>query len=179
MTTLPPDLTHQTTTNYTKFNLFLILWYPDLKHESECYHSSGYNSSEAIYKSFFRNLGLDYQQTFRLKPSVFISEVCHVIVHYHVTNVEERRRGPGPKCETERTGAPPFCSGKFKKSLRKCGYPDWVFSENQKDRDERGCGTGNIKRGHKAWVTIPYIRGLSENIKNILKEHGVTVFYKP
>ena len=60
---------------------------------------------------FFRNLGLDYQQTFRLKPSVFISEVCHVIVHYHVTNVEERRRGPGPKCETERTGAPPFCSG--------------------------------------------------------------------
>lgn len=54
-----------------------------------------------------------------------------------------------------------------------------MFSENQKDRDERGCGTGNIKRGHKAWVTIPYIRGLSENIKNILKEHGVTVFYKP
>ena len=67
----------------------------------------------------------------------------------------------------------------IKKSLRKCGYPDWVFSENQKDRDERGCGTGNIKRGHEAWVTIPYIRGLSENIKNILKEHGVTVFYKP
>ena len=39
---------------------------------------------------------------FQLKPSVFTSEVCHVVVHYHVTNVEERRREPGPKCETER-----------------------------------------------------------------------------
>ena len=67
--------------------------------------------TEIIYKSFCRNLGIDYQQTFRRKPSVFISEVCRVIVHYHVTNVEERRRGPGPKCETERTGAPLFCSG--------------------------------------------------------------------
>ena len=28
---LPPELTHQTTTNYTKFNLFLILWYPDFE----------------------------------------------------------------------------------------------------------------------------------------------------
>ena len=27
---LAPDLTHQTTTNHTKFNPFLILWYPDL-----------------------------------------------------------------------------------------------------------------------------------------------------
>ena len=54
-----------------------------------------------------------------------------------------------------------------------------AFSGNRKDRDERGCGTGNIKRGHKAWVTIPYIRCLSENIKNILEEHGVTAFYKP
>ena len=70
-----------------------------------------HNTMKQFINLFFRNLGLDYQQTFRLKPSVFISEVCHVIVHYHVTNVEERRRGPGPKCETERTGAPPFCSG--------------------------------------------------------------------
>ena len=31
ITTLPPDLTHQTITNYTKFNLFLILWCPDLE----------------------------------------------------------------------------------------------------------------------------------------------------
>ena len=67
----------------------------------------------------------------------------------------------------------------IKKSPRKCGYPDWAFSRNQKDHDERVCGTDNIKRGHKALVTIPYIRGLSENIKNILKEHGVTSFYKP
>ena len=43
---------------------------------------------------------------FQLKPSVFISEVCHVIVNHHVTNVEEWRRGPRPNCETERTGAP-------------------------------------------------------------------------
>ena len=67
----------------------------------------------------------------------------------------------------------------IKKSLRKCGYPDWVFSGNQKDHDERGCGIENIKKGHKAWVTIANIRGLSENIKNILKEHGVIAFYKP
>ena len=61
------------------------------------------------FQIFFWNFGLDYKQTFRLKPSVFISEVCHVVVHYHVTTVEERRTGPGPNCETERTGAsPPF-----------------------------------------------------------------------
>ena len=37
-----------------------------------------------------------------------------MVVHYHLTNVEEQRQGPGPTCETERTGAPPpppFCSG--------------------------------------------------------------------
>ena len=54
-----------------------------------------------------------------------------------------------------------------------------MFSGNKKDHCERGGGIDNIKRRHKAWVTIPYIRGLSENIKNILKEHGVTAFYKP
>ena len=47
-------------------------------------------------------------------------------------------------------------------------YPDWVFSGNQKDHDEQGCGIDKIK-----------IQGLSENIKNILKGHGVTAFYKP
>ena len=68
----------------------------------------------------------------------------------------------------------------IKKSLRKCGYPDWVFIGNQKDHDERvGGGIDNIKRGHNAWVTIPYIRGLSENIENILKEHCVTAFCIP
>ena len=52
-------------------------------------------------RTFFKNLFLEFwcqfKQTFRLKPSVFISEVCHVIENYHVTNVEERRRGPAPK----------------------------------------------------------------------------------
>ena len=65
-------------------------------------------------------------------------------------------------------------------SLRKCGYPEWVFSENQKKHDERESGSDNIKKGgHKAWITIPYIRGISKNIKTILKEHGITTFYKP
>ena len=67
-----------------------------------------------------------------------------------------------------------------KTSLQKCGYPEWVFSENQKKHNEQDGGSDNIKgRGHKAWITIPYIRGISENIKNILKEHGITAFYKP
>ena len=42
-----------------------------------------------------------------------------------------------------------------------------------------GVALKTSRGGHKAWVTIPYIRGLSESIKNILKEHGVTAFYKP
>ena len=41
-----------------------------------------------------------------------------------------------------------------------------------------GVGIDNINLGHKVWVNIPYIRGLSEIIKNTLKEHGVTAFYK-
>lgn len=70
----------------------------------------------------------------------------------------------------------------IKKSLGKCRYPDWVFRGNQKHHDERGGRGGGVAlktpRGweHKAWVIIPFIRGLSENIKNILKEHGVTAF---
>ena len=59
-----------------------------------------------VFKIFFWHFGPNYQQTFQLKSSVFISEVCHVIENYHVTNVEERRIGPGPNCKTERTGAP-------------------------------------------------------------------------
>lgn len=67
----------------------------------------------------------------------------------------------------------------IKQSLWKCGYPDWLFSGNQKYQNKWGCGIDNIKEEHKPWVTIPYIQGLSENIKNILKENGVTTFYKP
>lgn len=54
-----------------------------------------------------------------------------------------------------------------------------MFSGNQKYQNKWGCGIDNIKEEHKPWVTIPYIQGLSENIKNILKENGVTTFYKP
>ncbi|XP_068723335.1 uncharacterized protein [Montipora capricornis] len=70
----------------------------------------------------------------------------------------------------------------IKSSLRKCGYPEWAFQKagarnrqtNSTDRGYKGQG-----RTTKASITIPYVAGISEKIKNAFKAHGISACYKP
>ncbi|XP_068684969.1 uncharacterized protein [Montipora foliosa] len=70
----------------------------------------------------------------------------------------------------------------IKSSLRKCGYPEWAFQKaggrnrqtNNTDQGDKGQG-----RTTRANITIPYVAGISEKIKNAFKAHGISTCYKP
>ena len=65
-----------------------------------------------------------------------------------------------------------------KGSLKNCGYPDWAFSKaNKKKPANAAPNTGGGQS--KTRVTLPYIAGISERVKNHLKTFGITTSFKP
>ena len=59
--------------------------------------------------------------------------------------------------------------------LRDNGYKDWMFKTVKKRKPEQN-NTETIKtRSFK----LPYIRGVSEQLARIYKQHGVNTFFKP
>ena len=64
----------------------------------------------------------------------------------------------------------------IKTSLQRCGYPNWAFQKvNKAKQRNKGAAGQSIK----ARVTIPYIAGLSERIKNSYKSFGIATSFKP
>ncbi|XP_072037613.1 uncharacterized protein [Amphiura filiformis] len=65
----------------------------------------------------------------------------------------------------------------IQKSLGCCGYPNWAFTKAKKTKEHTQ--NQNAETGTGTQVTIPYISGLSERIKNTLKSFGIATSYKP
>ena len=66
-------------------------------------------------------------------------------------------------------------------ALSNCGYPDWALNSvknkttRKKSKDSRQ-RTTNLNRG---FITIPFIKGLTEPLKRIYSNYGVKVCVKP
>ena len=65
----------------------------------------------------------------------------------------------------------------IQKSLGCCGYPNWAFTKAKKTKEHTQ--NQNAETGTGTQITIPYISGLSERIKNTLKSFGIATSYKP
>ncbi|XP_068685018.1 uncharacterized protein [Montipora foliosa] len=61
--------------------------------------------------------------------------------------------------------------------LPRVGLPEGGCKERQTNNSDRGDrGQGQTTRAN---ITIPYVAGISEKIKNALKAHGISTCYKP
>ncbi len=69
----------------------------------------------------------------------------------------------------------------IRKALNTCGYPNWVINkgtrivEEPEKRKEKPQG----EKKKKGLAVIPYVKGLGEKIKRILKSHNVATAFKP
>ncbi|XP_072041165.1 uncharacterized protein [Amphiura filiformis] len=77
----------------------------------------------------------------------------------------------------QRPRGPPGEQNHIQKSLGCCGYPNWAFTKAEKTKEHTQ--NQNAETGTGTQVTIPYISGLSERIKNTLKSFGIATSYKP
>ena len=67
-----------------------------------------------------------------------------------------------------------------KKVLKVNGYRNWTFKLPKKKKtgtDQAEPETGTLKR--KTPVALPYIKGLSEKLQRIFRQHGIPSFHKP
>ncbi|XP_072014754.1 uncharacterized protein [Amphiura filiformis] len=67
----------------------------------------------------------------------------------------------------------------LQKALGNCGYPGWAFTKANKTKDSTKPTTGEVNHDNRTQVTIPYIAGLSERLKNSFKSFGITTCFKP
>ena len=69
-------------------------------------------------------------------------------------------------------------------ALKTCGYPNWSITKVKRQiATKKAVGKPKVRqskrdksRGH---VVLPYIKGLSEKLSRILKDHQVSTSYKP
>ena len=67
-------------------------------------------------------------------------------------------------------------------SLGNCGYPDWAFTKANKSKQPSQSPQSNKDDNTSVQarqVTIPYIAGVSERLKNSYKSFGISTAFKP
>ncbi|XP_053389112.1 uncharacterized protein LOC123531409 [Mercenaria mercenaria] len=65
-----------------------------------------------------------------------------------------------------------------KTALRANGYPEWIFQlHNKKSQQDKTQNSATKER--RVNVGMPYIRGTSEVLARVFKNHGVNMFHKP
>ena len=70
----------------------------------------------------------------------------------------------------------------IKKALAKCGYPRWVFrsAQSTKRRKERvNRRTDGQTPSYRPSVVVPYVAGVSEKVRRVLGDFGITTHFKP
>ena len=72
----------------------------------------------------------------------------------------------------------------LKKVLNTCGYGEWTFqvaqsSMSKQQRDQRQVQRSQNKLSGRPYVTIPYIKGISEALRRIFNKRGISVHLKP
>ena len=69
--------------------------------------------------------------------------------------------------------------GHIKKVLKANGYKDWIFdTPNQSNTTLRKERKEQLQTPTPS-IGLPYIKGLSEELQRIFKDHGVSVYHKP
>jgi hypothetical protein len=61
-------------------------------------------------------------------------------------------------------------------SLKKCGYPSWVFKKKPKPKEKV---TSDPSSKHKHMVILPYVEGLGEKLCRVYKKHNISTVFKP
>ena len=61
-----------------------------------------------------------------------------------------------------------------KKALKRCGHPNWTLNRRKERKPKE---KEKVERRGK--VTIPYIKGLSENLARIFKRYDIETIHKP
>ena len=75
----------------------------------------------------------------------------------------------------------------IKQALTACKYPKWALNRahkktmvhkqsSNKNKGLKGNNNNPIKR--RTYITVPYIKGLGESVKNTCKKYGIQVFFK-
>ena len=71
------------------------------------------------------------------------------------------------------------------------GYPDWMLAETRdkvkdrsetevvEEREEKVVTSGEKEKRNKRPVVIPYVKGISEELKRIFGSFGITTCFKP
>ena len=67
--------------------------------------------------------------------------------------------------------------GHVKAALKDCGYPEWALQDsNSTNKSQKSQHHLPIRR---TAMVIPYVKGLSEELRRTLKQHGVGTIFKP
>ncbi|XP_072051687.1 uncharacterized protein [Amphiura filiformis] len=66
-------------------------------------------------------------------------------------------------------------------ALKTCGYKDWAIDKalNRGEKDAKPASEPTASSGTKTFVTIPYHGDVSEELKRIFRDHGITTHFKP
>ncbi len=69
----------------------------------------------------------------------------------------------------------------IKEALGKCGYKNWTFTKaNKPSARSRGGRTASSDSPRtKACITLPFVDGLSQKLRRVLKEFKIQVGFKP
>ncbi|XP_066294750.1 uncharacterized protein [Branchiostoma lanceolatum] len=62
------------------------------------------------------------------------------------------------------------------RALRKCGYPTWAIEKATAPKPQRLSNsnkTQNNKGTNRGFVTLPYMKGVSEGLRRIFTSHGI------
>lgn len=64
-----------------------------------------------------------------------------------------------------------------KAALKDCGYPEWALQDSHStNKSQKSQHHLPIRR---TAIVIPYVKGLSEELRRTLKQHGVDTIFKP
>ena len=64
------------------------------------------------------------------------------------------------------------------KALQANGYKSWMF-KSPKPRKKKDSSANNNPTNRRINVPLPYIRGISEKLNRIFRDHGVNAYHKP
>ena len=74
----------------------------------------------------------------------------------------------------------------IKETLGYIGYPDWLMEEgreevreNTEEEEKEEIATSGNKERKKFPVVIPYVKGLSEQLRRVYGGFGVPTYFKP
>ena len=67
-----------------------------------------------------------------------------------------------------------------KQALAKCGYPEWMLREKDSNQaQDHDTTQEESPTPTKCNVPLPYIKGLSEQLRRTFRKHGVGTYFKP